>query len=127
LGARPSDRARAARIALPVLGEGELDGGHGVTGFEGADFGLADSVKFLEGKGASAAAGGEIGRERGDALKEVLGSVTEIEDHRFLRSGASRLGKGAPGSGLFRILEMTRPPKPKQVGIFHSNKHVLTR
>jgi hypothetical protein len=28
-----------ARIALPVLGEGELDGGKGVTGFEGTDFG----------------------------------------------------------------------------------------
>ena len=28
-----------ARIALPVLGEGEFDGGKGVTGFEGADFG----------------------------------------------------------------------------------------
>jgi hypothetical protein len=39
LGARPSDRARAARIALPVLGEGEFDGGQGITGFEGADFG----------------------------------------------------------------------------------------
>jgi hypothetical protein len=25
--------------------------------------------------------GGEIGRERGDALEEVLGSGTEIEDH----------------------------------------------
>jgi hypothetical protein len=44
----------------------------GVPGFEGADFGLADSVKFLEGQGASAAVGGEIGRERGDAFKEVL-------------------------------------------------------
>ena len=69
---------------VPVLGEGELDGGQGVTGFEAADFGLADSVKFLEGEGASAAVGGEIGRERGDALEEVLGSGTEIEDHRFL-------------------------------------------
>jgi hypothetical protein len=33
-------------------------------GFEPADFGLADSVKFLEGQGASAAVGGKIGRER---------------------------------------------------------------
>jgi hypothetical protein len=35
-------------------------------------------VKFLEGMG------GEIGRERGDALEEILCSGTEIEDHRFL-------------------------------------------
>jgi hypothetical protein len=41
-------------------------------------------VKFLEGEGVSAAVGGEIGRERGDALEEVLGSGTEIEDHRLL-------------------------------------------
>jgi hypothetical protein len=72
------------------------------------DFGLADSVKFLEGEGASAAARGEIGRERGDALEEVLGSGIEIEDHWFLRLRSAarrrRLGKGAPGSGLFRII-----------------------
>jgi hypothetical protein len=61
----------ADRVA--VLGEGELDGGKGVPGFEGADFGKADSVKFLEGEGAGAAACGEIGRERGDALKGSLG------------------------------------------------------
>jgi hypothetical protein len=57
-------------------------------------------VKFLEGEGASAAACGEIGRERGDALEEVLGSGTGIEDHRFLRLSVARrrrLGKGAPG------------------------------
>ncbi|HSZ78605.1 MAG TPA: hypothetical protein VK775_14470, partial [Chthoniobacterales bacterium] len=42
----------ADRVA--ILGEGELDGGQGVTGFEPADFGLADSVKFLEGEGARA-------------------------------------------------------------------------
>jgi hypothetical protein len=84
LGARPSDRARAARIALPVLGEGEFDCGQGITGFEGPDFGLADSVKFLEGQGARATVGGEIGRERGDAFEKVLGSGTEIEGHRFL-------------------------------------------
>jgi hypothetical protein len=41
---------------------------HPVTCFEGADFGQADSVKFLEGEGAGAAVCGEIGRERGDAL-----------------------------------------------------------
>ena len=92
----------ADRVA--VLGEGELDGGKGVTGFEPADFGLADSVKFLEGQGASAAVCGEIGRESGDALEEVLGASTEIEDHRFLRLSASRLGEGVPGSGLFRVL-----------------------
>ena len=84
----------ADRVA--VLGEGELDGGQGVPGFEPADFGLAESVKFLEGQGASAAVGGEIGRESGDALEEVLGSGTEIEDHRFLRLSAARLGEGAP-------------------------------
>ena len=55
----------ADRVA--VLGEGELDGGQGVTGFEGADFGLADSVKFLEGEGAGAAVGGEIGKARQEA------------------------------------------------------------
>jgi hypothetical protein len=50
---------------------------------------------------------GRVRRESGDALEEVLGSGTEIEDHRFLRLSAARrrwLGKGAPGSGLFRIL-----------------------
>jgi hypothetical protein len=41
---------------VAVLGEGELDGGKGVPGFEGADCGLADSVKFLE-----RVLGGEIG------------------------------------------------------------------
>jgi hypothetical protein len=35
-------------------------------------------VKFLEGEGACAAVGGEIGRERGDASEEVLGSGSEI-------------------------------------------------
>jgi len=59
------------RLASPLLGEGELDGGKGITGFEPADFGLAVSVKFLEGQGASAA----IGRERGDALEEVSGAL----------------------------------------------------
>jgi hypothetical protein len=49
----------ADRVA--VLGEGEFDGGQGVPGFEGADFGLADSVKFLEGEGASAARSAERG------------------------------------------------------------------
>jgi hypothetical protein len=29
-------------------------------------------VKFLDGEGAGAAMAGEIGRERGDALEEVL-------------------------------------------------------
>ena len=88
----------ADRVA--VLGEGEFDGGKGVTGFEGADFGLADSVKFLEGDGA---VGGEIGRERGNAFEEVLGADLEIEDHWLLWLRAARFGKGAPGSGLFRI------------------------
>jgi hypothetical protein len=72
----------AGRVA--ILGEGELDGGKGVPGFEGADFGQTDSVKFLEGDCASAAACGEIGRERGDAFEEVLCSGTEIDDHWFL-------------------------------------------
>jgi hypothetical protein len=53
-----------ARIALPVLGEGEFNGGQGVPGFEGADFGLADSVKFLEGQGAG------CGRVRRDRKRE---------------------------------------------------------
>jgi hypothetical protein len=77
--------------------------GGGVPGFEPADFGLADSVKFLEGQGASAAVGGQIGRESGDALEEVFGSGIEIEDHRFLRLSAARrgFGKGAPGGRLF--------------------------
>src|SRR5271166_6962125 len=92
----------ADRVA--VLGEGELDGCQGVPGFEPSYFGLPESVKFLEGQGASAAVGGEIGRESGDALEEVLGASTKIEDHRFLRLSASRLGEGAPGSGLFRVL-----------------------
>jgi hypothetical protein len=50
-----------ARIALPVLGECELDGGKGVTGFEGADFGQADSVKFLKGEGCAC---GRVRRDR---------------------------------------------------------------
>ena len=59
---------------------------------------MADSVKFLEGQGASAAVGGEIGRESGDALEEVLGADLEIEGHRFLWLSAARrwLGKGVP-------------------------------
>jgi hypothetical protein len=81
---QPGWQLSTARIALPVLGEGELDGGQGVTGFEGADFGFADSVKLLEGQSASAAVGGEIGRESGDALEEVLCSGSEIEGHRLL-------------------------------------------
>ena len=36
--------------------------------------------------------GGEIGRERGDALEEVLCSGTEIEGHRLLRLSAARRG-----------------------------------
>jgi hypothetical protein len=90
--------------SVAVLGECELDGGKGVTGFEPSYFGLAESVQFLEGQVPSAAVCGEIGRESGDALEEVLGSDTEIEDHRFLRLSAARLGEGAPGSGLVRIL-----------------------
>lgn len=31
----------------------------------------------------SAAVGGEVGRESGDAFEEVLGADLEIEDHRF--------------------------------------------
>jgi hypothetical protein len=87
----------ADRVA--VFGEGEFDGGQGVPGFEGADFGQADSVKFLEGEGARAAVCGEIGRERGDAFEEVLCSGTEIEGRRLLRLSAvrfRRLGKGVP-------------------------------
>ena len=63
-----------------VLGEGELDGGQGIHGFEPANLGLADSVKFLEGEGA--AVGGEVGRESGDAFEEVLGADLEIEGYR---------------------------------------------
>jgi hypothetical protein len=57
-------------------------------------------VKFLESEGASAALGGEIGRERGDELEEVLGSGTEIEGTGSSKLSAARcrrLGKGAPG------------------------------
>lgn len=85
-----SRKVARALFSWTNTGEGELDGGKGVPGFEGADFGQADSVKFLEGEGASAAAGGEIGRERGDAFKEVLCSGTEIEGHRLLRLSAAR-------------------------------------
>jgi hypothetical protein len=67
----------------------------------------------------SVAAGGEIGRERGDALEEVLGSGTEIEDHRLLGLSAARrrLGKSAPGGGLFRVLHLVFgiSPGPGQV------------
>jgi hypothetical protein len=65
---------------------------------------LADSVKFLEGEGASAAVAGEIGRERGDALKGNLGSGTKIEDNRFLLLSAARrrrLGKGEAALAVF--------------------------
>jgi hypothetical protein len=61
----------------------------GVPGFEGADFGQADSVKFWRARGA--AASGEIGRERGDALEEILCSGTEIEGgDQLLRLSAAR-------------------------------------
>jgi hypothetical protein len=92
----------ADRVA--VLGEGELDGGKGIPGFEPANLGLADSVKFLEGEGAGAAVGGEVGRERGDAFEEVLGADLEIEGHRFLWLSAARarLGQGAPRIWQFR-------------------------
>ena len=66
---------------VAVLGEGELDGCQGVPGFEPSYFGLAESVKFLEGQGASAAVGGEIGTESGDALEEVLGASTRNGEH----------------------------------------------
>jgi hypothetical protein len=45
---------------------------------------------------------GEIGRERGDALEEVLGSGTEIEGHRLFRLSAAR-GRRL-GGGLFSVL-----------------------
>jgi hypothetical protein len=44
-------------------------------------------VKFLEGAGAAAC--GEIGRERGVAFEEVLGSGTEIEDNWFFGGTAA--------------------------------------
>jgi hypothetical protein len=82
----------------------------GVTGFEGAGLRLADSVKFLEGQGASAAVGGEISIERGDALEEVC-SGTKIEDLRFLLLPTRRpLGKGAPGSGLVSVHKKAAGP-----------------
>jgi hypothetical protein len=46
---------------VAVLGEVELDGSEGVIGFKPADFGLADTAKFLERQGASAAVGRKIG------------------------------------------------------------------
>ena len=45
-------------------GECELDGGKGVPGFEPSYFGLAESVKFLQVRGA------ECGRAPRDRLKE---------------------------------------------------------
>lgn len=36
-------------------------------------------MKFLDGEGASAAVGGKVGRESGDAFEEVLGAGLEIE------------------------------------------------
>jgi hypothetical protein len=59
--------------------------------------GLADSVKFLEARVPSAAVGGEIGRERGDGLEEVLGSGTEIEGYRLHRLSATRRRLGRKG------------------------------
>jgi hypothetical protein len=81
----------ADRVA--ILGEGELDGGQGIPGFEPANLGLADSVKRARVRVRPwAARSAERGVMR---LKEVLGASTEIEDHRFLRLSAARrrLGK----------------------------------
>jgi hypothetical protein len=51
----------ADRVA--ALGDGELDGSQGVTGFEPADFGLADSVEFLSAPGRECGRGWR-GRQR---------------------------------------------------------------
>jgi hypothetical protein len=75
-----------------------------IPGFEGADFGLADSVKFLEGEGAGACVGGEIGRERGDALEEFLGAGTEIPLGG--KSAKAYSSTWAP------VQRETNPPKP---------------
>jgi hypothetical protein len=58
IGVHGADRA------LGTWERAEFDGGQGVPGFEGADFGLADSVKFLEGEGA------ECGHGRRDRQRE---------------------------------------------------------
>jgi hypothetical protein len=56
------------------LERASVTGGQGVPGFEGAT--------FLEGQRVR---GGKIVQREVMRLKEVLGSATEIEDHRFLR------------------------------------------
>jgi len=83
----------ACADGVAVLGEVELDGGQGVTGFEPADLGLADPAQFLERQGAGAAAGFQIGRERRDAFQKGLGASIQIA-HGV--AGRTWLGKGAP-------------------------------
>ena len=46
---------------VSVLGEGELDGGQGVPGFEGADFGLG---RFCEVSGGRGCGCGRVRRDR---------------------------------------------------------------
>jgi len=95
-----------ARIALPVLGECELDGGKGVTGFEGADFGQADSVKFLEGEGAGAPRAARSAERGVMRLRKSWARAPKSRTTGYSKLSAARrrLGKGAPGSGLFRVL-----------------------
>jgi len=55
-------------------------------------------VEFLERQGASAAVGGEIGRERGDAFEKSLGAGVEIEWCRVALNGENE--EVAPGAGV---------------------------
>src|SRR5262244_2639566 len=78
-----------------------------VPGFESADLGLADSAQFFQGQSAGASVGGEVGRERGDALQESLGAGVEVEF-----AGSSWLGIAAlsvrvalGGSGEFLVVK----------------------
>ena len=92
---------------VAVLGEVELDGGQGVTGFEPADLGLADPAQFLERQGAGAAAGFQIGRERRDAFQKGLGASTRLRTGSRVPRG---LAKGRQTSGSWSIVIFIRSP-----------------
>jgi len=78
---------------VAVLGEVELDGGQGVTGFEPADLGLADPAQFLERQGAGAGRGFPDRPRAARCVPKRLGREHQIA-HGV--AGPTWLGKGAP-------------------------------
>ena len=60
-------------------------------------------MEFLERQGASAAVGGEIGRERGDAFEEGLGAGVEIEWRLLLLGLSGRFDKMRARNRVVRV------------------------